>query len=948
MSNARERWLAAAIYAVVTLAFLADGLPAGSAPVCVDALYRNPQEVPYSGVRPAEFAPHNPFLSDQALVFYPWLKFMREAVHAGELPLWSPHPAGGLPFIANLSSAFFFPTTWLSFVPWWETGRGMFFAACLKLFVAGLFGFLFARRLALAPWPALACGLVFQLNGYMVVWLSYSLSNVACCLPLCLWATSRFCASPSPRAVLLLAATMAMQFLGGHAETSLALAIATTAYVAWRPGGETAALRTLAPRYVAAGVAAVALCAFQLAPFVEYLNLSHGKVERLTSVHPEPMGRDPLAPQNAIALLVAWGLIAWGALAAIRVAAHGRTDRRSWFLLPLLGIGVLGLWAFGLRDRVGLMLDPDAYGSALGGCTYDGPEAYPDVNGGYVGAFAVGFGLLAWIASERRRLVGFGAVLVGFAWVLAAQIQPFAALLERIPPFDLAADTRMLPLACVGLAVSVAVALHDLWNGHVARYRRAALALGVALAPVLVVAALDGETRRAIREGDLPAAWVETADPRVVIDPATTTTSVVCSQGVEGLPLTPMVRIAGRVPPGTRRVDLEVGGARVAAWGDTEIAPDGAFDVLWNAGRIERAAYAMRIDAQLADGSRATSAPVVLRLARASQSKPWQQPRVWIVLVVALALLAGGAVGLRRVLVVGATAVIAVEAFLFGAPYNTFVPEAWIYPPTNITRFLASLEQQLRASGDGPVRVHGENLILQPNAPYAYDLQTIRSYDQLESAQFVKYMKQLTQDAPFSQWSSHTIDYASALFRRLNVRFVISAEPLDELAGLERTSIHDEHGWLYRVPGTLPRATVVTHAVDVTTTPVEELFRLAARDDVAFLEVPPPKLDATGGSVRCIEYGLNRVRLEVSTDGAALVVLADNDFPGWTATVQGASVPILRSHATFRAVAVPAGRSSVEFRYRPGSFLYGLLAAIVAVFALGIWIRFDRTTVEKL
>lgn len=937
MSNARERWWAAALFSAVTLAFLAGGLPSGKAPVCVDALYRSAGEVPYSDVRPPEFAPHNPFLSDQVLVFYPWLKFMREAVARGELPLWSPHPAGGLPFIANLSSAFFFPTTWMSFVPWWGPGRGMYFAACLKLFVAGMFGFLLARRLGLTRTSSIACGLVFQLNGYMVVWLSYSLSNVACCVPLCLWATSRFCARPSAKAVLLLAATMALQFLGGHAETSLALALATTAYVVFRPGGESTPLRELAPRYVLAGLGALALCAFQIAPFVEYLNLSHGKVERLNSVHPEPMQRDLTAPSAWIGLIVAWLAIGCGLAAAVTAAARGRDARRAWWTLPLLGLGVGVLWVFGLRDRVALLLDPEAYGSALHGCSYDGPEAYPDVNGGYVGAFAVGFGVLAWIASERRRLVGFAGLLAVFAWVLAAQVQPFAALLKRIPPFDLAADTRMLPLAGVGFAILVAVALDDLARGRVARYRRAAIALGIGLLPLCALAFLGGETRRTIREGEVPDALVRAADPRVSIDGDATSTSVVCSTLVEGLPRTPFVRVVGRVPVGTRRVDLEFGGARVFSWGPAQIAADGGVDGVWNAGRVERAAYTVRLIAELGDGTQAASTPVVVRLARASSIDPWRDGRLPIVVLVGLGLLLLGAT-LRGSAVLGGVVTIAFELFTFGAPYNTFVPENWIYPPTNVTEFLSQFSRQLDAAGGGPVRVHGENLILQPNAPYAYDLQTIRSYDQLESAQFVKYMKQVTRDAPFSQWSSHTIDYASALFRRLNVRFVISAEPLDTLAQLERTSVHDAHGWLFRVPNAMPRATIATRAVDVNTTPVAELFALAEHDDVAFLEEPPPALSATRGVVRFRSYAQNRVELEVETDGDALVVLADNHFPGWSARVRGVETPILRSHATFRAVAVPAGVTRVEFLYRPRSFTAGVIAAIVGLLCLFGWV----------
>ena len=47
------------------------------------------------------------------------------------------------------------------------------------------------------------------------------------------------------------------------------------------------------------------------------------------------------------------------------------------------------------------------------------------------------------------------------------------------------------------------------------------------------------------------------------------------------------------------------------------------------------------------------------------------------------------------------------------------------------------------------------------------------------------------------------------------------------------------------------------------------------------------------------------------------VFLSDNVFPGWSADVNGAPVPILRSWITFRAVQVPAGASVVVFRYHP-------------------------------
>lgn len=51
-----------------------------------------------------------------------------------------------------------------------------------------------------------------------------------------------------------------------------------------------------------------------------------------------------------------------------------------------------------------------------------------------------------------------------------------------------------------------------------------------------------------------------------------------------------------------------------------------------------------------------------------------------------------------------------------------------------------------------------------------------------------------------------------------------------------------------------------------------------------------------------------------STEG--LLFLSDNYYPGWKAFVNGQEVEILRANYTFRAVKIPKGESTVEFRYR--------------------------------
>ena len=57
--------------------------------------------------------------------------------------------------------------------------------------------------------------------------------------------------------------------------------------------------------------------------------------------------------------------------------------------------------------------------------------------------------------------------------------------------------------------------------------------------------------------------------------------------------------------------------------------------------------------------------------------------------------------------------------------------------------------------------------------------------------------------------------------------------------------------------------------------------------------------------------------LRTRADTAGWLVLADQDFPGWRASVDGATLPIHRANGLFRAVCVPAGEHTVRFDFHP-------------------------------
>ncbi|MBI4881630.1 MAG: hypothetical protein HY812_18515, partial [Planctomycetes bacterium] len=600
-TTARERWLAALLFLLLALAFLARGLPGGLAPVCVDPLYAQAENVPFAQARPPDFTPHNPYLSDQALVFYPWLKFMSEAVRGGEIPLWSPHSGGGVPFIGNLSSAFFFPTTWLSFLPpeILTVGRGMLLGALFRLWLAGFFGWLFLRRIGLSRTAALCGGAGLMLFGYQVVWLFYSLSNVACLIPLCLYLTQLFAERPAPARGLLLALALALQFLGGHAETSLALALAVTAWfcaAAWR-GSCPCSFGAALGRFALVALLALCLSAYQLFPFVEYLLRSEGRHERLIATPPAFAATPALSLRGALLAVPALVLL----LAAGLRLRRGLGGPRPWraglvaglLLLPALAL----LLKMGLRPHFLLALEPDLYGSPLLQGGYRGPETFTDMNGGYAGAFALFAALLCLLASRRRRIVLPCGLLALLAWALLARLEPLCALLRQAPLFDLAAGTRMLPLAGVATAVLAACAIDEIGRGEGRRYALAlARLLACAAVPGLALALVfaAGRIAPASRE------W-RTAAPEDGVTLLRPQDGEVFRPDASG-------RRAGRlvvpfeidVPPGARRVLIRAG-AGAAACAALDAAREergGRVRAAWDATRQEAGRYRLAVEVE--------------------------------------------------------------------------------------------------------------------------------------------------------------------------------------------------------------------------------------------------------------------------------------------------------------------------------------------------------------
>lgn len=107
---------------------------------------------------------------------------------------------------------------------------------------------------------------------------------------------------------------------------------------------------------------------------------------------------------------------------------------------------------------------------------------------------------------------------------------------------------------------------------------------------------------------------------------------------------------------------------------------------------------------------------------------------------------------------------------------------------------------------------------------------------------------------------------------------------------------------------------------------------------------PRPAFDAPApGAVNWLRRNASgtAVEIAVTTETGGLLVLADTDYPGWIATVDGQPTRILRVNSAFQAVEVPAGARVVRFEYRPAWLLLG---AVLSAAALLVTLLLFRVT----
>jgi hypothetical protein len=128
--------------------------------------------------------------SDQYIAGYPFRDFAAQILRqTGSFPQWNPYQFGGMPFVAAMHGDIFYPTFLMRMVL--PTDVAMTWSFILHVFLAGLFTFIFLRRIGFGFAGALIGGIAYMMGGQVASLVSPGHDGklyVSAIFPLLLWA----------------------------------------------------------------------------------------------------------------------------------------------------------------------------------------------------------------------------------------------------------------------------------------------------------------------------------------------------------------------------------------------------------------------------------------------------------------------------------------------------------------------------------------------------------------------------------------------------------------------------------------------------------------------------------------------------------------------------------------------------------------------------------------
>jgi hypothetical protein len=295
-----------------------------------------------------------------------------------------------------------------------------------------------------------------------------------------------------------------------------------------------------------------------------------------------------------------------------------------------------------------------------------------------------------------------------------------------------------------------------------------------------------------------------------------------------------------------------------------------------------------------------------------------------------------------RAACLGLVGLVAMDLWLFGFGYHPFQPNTPVLSATPEVQYLATEpDSRPRYAQTG-----SEQLPL--NISMVLGLYSVNGYDPLRPASLNRLLGLASPST-----GGDSVSPFPALTSQPPVLDLLGVHSLTAPNGSVEPGVHAFSGrfTIFDEAGAFPPAFVATcwaTAPDdaalawmrATTSAALRSVALVAADQVpqgaAGLPPSPASCDA-GPAATLTRYDPQDVAMTVPASSAGgLVVLSDQWYPGWTATVDGTETPILRVDTALRAVAVGPGSHTIEYRYAPHWPLTGLCVTALTAALIGV------------
>ena len=290
------------------------------------------------------------------------------------------------------------------------------------------------------------------------------------------------------------------------------------------------------------------------------------------------------------------------------------------------------------------------------------------------------------------------------------------------------------------------------------------------------------------------------------------------------------------------------------------------------------------------------------------------------------------------------------DMYRYASKWMPFDEKEFVYPEMNVLKHVKREIGNYRIFGN----IGGETGM-------TYGIPLIEGYDAMYQGRFAEFINATSNGivAPggrsvvmFDKYGR----YKDQALQLLGVRYILHrvsdgrnvwAFPVWQYENGEMKKTYEDGQYeVYVYEKSFPRAFLAS-SYEVILDDQKIIDRLFAPDfdrrNALILETEPMMKPQMGeGEAQIVFYSPNVVTINTSSDVPKLLFLSDVFDTGWNATIDGKKTTVLRADYDFRAVAVPAGMHTIEYRYHPVGFRIGLVVSalsIISLFGIAVWTK---------